>query len=68
VAIELSSRFQNGGTSPCSITPAQREPTLIVGSRQHDDADLPHPIRLLRVRGERPRGRAAYQDDELRVS
>jgi hypothetical protein len=38
----------------------------IVGGQRHEDADLPHPIRLLRVRDERRP--AAYQDDELGVS
>jgi hypothetical protein len=27
----------------------------IIGGQRHEDADLPHPIRLLRVRGGRPR-------------
>jgi hypothetical protein len=40
----------------------------IIGGQRHEDADLPHRIRLLRVRGEWPGGRAAYQDDELGVS
>src|SRR6266446_7207016 len=31
----------------------------------HEDADASHPLRLLRARRERPRGRAAEQRDEL---
>ena len=38
----------------------------IVRGRVHEHADAPHPLGLLRARGERPRGRrAAEQRDEL---
>jgi hypothetical protein len=38
----------------------------IVLGESTDDADAPHPLRLLRARRERPRcGRAAKQRDEL---
>src|SRR5262249_49927426 len=41
--------------------------TQVVALRQepHEDADAPHPLALLRARGERPRGcRPAKQRDE----
>src|SRR5262249_5457575 len=37
----------------------------IVRTRVHEHADAPHPLRLLRPRHERPRGRAAEQRNEL---
>src|SRR5262249_50233496 len=37
----------------------------IVGLHGHQHTDAPHALALLRVRPERPRGRAAEQDDEL---
>jgi len=39
----------------------------IVGSR-HQHANAPHPIRLLRARRKRPRGRAAEQREEVASS
>jgi hypothetical protein len=35
---------------------------------RHQHADVPHPLALLRARRERPRGRAAEQDDEIAPS
>src|SRR5262245_33772556 len=37
----------------------------IVLSDIHEHADAPHALALLRARGERPRGRAAEQRDEV---
>src|SRR5262249_33712009 len=37
----------------------------IIGGEIHEHADAPHPLALLRIRRERPRGRAAEQRDEL---
>ena len=38
----------------------------VVGGRGHQHADAPHPLRLLRARGERPRrSRTAEKRDEL---
>jgi hypothetical protein len=37
-----------------------------VGGQRREHADAPHPLALLRTRGERPRGRrAAEKRDEL---
>jgi len=42
-----------------------RVPFSIVRGKRCEDADAPHPPRLLRARRERPRRRAAEQRDEL---
>src|SRR5262249_7331714 len=40
------------------------EPYRIVRGLAEEHPDAPHPLALLRARGERPRGRAAEQHDE----
>src|SRR5262245_53241467 len=53
---------------PSSLLPERRRPCVRVGIAlclDHQHADVPHPLALLRARRERPRRRAAEQRDEL---